>query len=170
MDSAGQSCFPSIDKLVKTTSLSRKTVIKYLNQAKEDGWIKIEQHGFKGKKWKRNEYAADIPDSVQKRITENNNLIKPAYQPKFKIIKRLKARATLNESQIGKIVRWLQKNQDKEEEFSAFLNAEIENVLDMGAVDYKGRKIENIQAWSWTKLKKIFENGIPNVKKNERGF
>lgn len=65
MDSAGQSCFPSIDTLEKVTSLSRPTIVKYLKQAKNDGWIEVEKHGFGGKGWARNEYKASLPKAVK---------------------------------------------------------------------------------------------------------
>lgn len=68
MDSAGGSCFPSIDTLVKVTSLSKPTVIKYLKKASEDGWIQTRVHGFSGQGWKRNEYVASVPEKVVKEI------------------------------------------------------------------------------------------------------
>ncbi|MBD3616659.1 MAG: helix-turn-helix domain-containing protein [Gracilimonas sp.] len=68
MDSAGGSCFPSIKKLSECTSLSKPSVIKYLNQAEEDGWIEKSVHGFSGQGWKRHEYTASIPEKVVKEI------------------------------------------------------------------------------------------------------
>lgn len=64
MDSAGGSCFPSVKKLAKCTSLGRTSVIKYLDKADKDGWIKKSIHGYSGQGWKRNEYTADIPKKV----------------------------------------------------------------------------------------------------------
>ena len=64
MNSAGGSCFPSVKKLSECTSLGRTTVIKYLDKADKDGWIKKSIHGYSGQGWKRNEYTADIPEKV----------------------------------------------------------------------------------------------------------
>lgn len=71
MDSAGGSCFPSIKTLIQATSLSRPTVVKYLQKAEEDGWIKRSVHGFSGQGWKRNEYTASIPAKVLLKIQGN---------------------------------------------------------------------------------------------------
>ncbi|MAL18992.1 MAG: hypothetical protein CL670_04820 [Balneola sp.] len=68
MDSAGGSCFPSIKKLSECTSLSKPSVIKYLNQAESDGWIEKSVHGFSGQGWKRHEYTASIPEKVVNEI------------------------------------------------------------------------------------------------------
>lgn len=68
MDSAGQSCFPSISTLEKTTSLTRPTLVKYLKKAKDDGWIIVEQKKSENNVWQRNEYTASLPEMVVKEI------------------------------------------------------------------------------------------------------
>lgn len=61
MDATGGSCYPSIADLVDLTGLDKKTVMKHLDIAEEKGWIAVSQHGFRGQKWKRNEYVARWP-------------------------------------------------------------------------------------------------------------
>jgi hypothetical protein len=61
MDATGGSCFPPISEVVELTGLDKKTVLKHLDIAEEHGWIEISQHGFRGQKWKRNEYIARWP-------------------------------------------------------------------------------------------------------------
>lgn len=61
MDSTGGSCYPPITELVELTGLDKKTVIKHLEIAEANGWIEVSQHGFRGQKWKRNEYVARWP-------------------------------------------------------------------------------------------------------------
>lgn len=61
MDATGGSCFPPISELVDLTGLDKKTVLKHLELAEEKGWIEVSQHGFRGQRWKRNEYIARWP-------------------------------------------------------------------------------------------------------------
>jgi hypothetical protein len=61
MDATGGSCYPPVSELVELTGLDKKTVLKHLEIAEEKGWIEVSQHGFRGQKWKRNEYAARWP-------------------------------------------------------------------------------------------------------------
>jgi len=61
MDETGGSCYPPISELVDLTGLDKKTVLKHLDIAEENGWIEVAQHGFRGQKWKRNEYVARWP-------------------------------------------------------------------------------------------------------------
>lgn len=61
MDATGGSCYPPISELVDLTGLDKKTVLKHLEIAEESGWIVVTQHGFRGQKWKRNEYVARWP-------------------------------------------------------------------------------------------------------------
>lgn len=62
MNEFGESCFPPISDLVKYSSLDKKTVIKHLGIAREKGWVAVSQHGFRGQKWKRNEYSVRWPE------------------------------------------------------------------------------------------------------------
>lgn len=61
MDETGGSCYPPISELVTMTGLDKKTVLKHLDVAEQRGWLEISQHGFRGQKWKRNEYFAKWP-------------------------------------------------------------------------------------------------------------
>jgi hypothetical protein len=62
MTDTGDSCFPSIDQLVKETGLSKSGVLKFVAKAKDDGWLKTERHGFSGQKWARHQYFVSWPD------------------------------------------------------------------------------------------------------------
>lgn len=86
MDTAGNSCFPSVETLSEKTGLSKPTVIKHLKKAKEQGWINVKEHGLKGKQWKRHEYSAGVPAQVVKQINhvsgqEKNNQKSPSELP-----------------------------------------------------------------------------------------
>lgn len=61
MDETGGSCYPPISELVTMSGLDKKTVLKHLDIAEQRGWLEISQHGFRGQKWKRNEYFAKWP-------------------------------------------------------------------------------------------------------------
>ncbi|NLS02307.1 helix-turn-helix domain-containing protein [Rhizobium sp. P32RR-XVIII] len=61
MDATGGSCYPPISEIVELSGLDKKTVLKHLEIAEEKGWIEVSQHGFRGQKWKRNEYVARWP-------------------------------------------------------------------------------------------------------------
>jgi hypothetical protein len=61
MDDTGGSCYPPISELVELTGLDKKTVLKHLEIAEGNGWIEVSQHGYRGQRWKRNEYVARWP-------------------------------------------------------------------------------------------------------------
>lgn len=61
MDETGGSCYPPITELVELSGLDKKTVLKHLEIAEDKGWIEVSQHGYRGQKWKRNEYVARWP-------------------------------------------------------------------------------------------------------------
>lgn len=89
MDSTGNSCFPKIETLVASTKMSKPTIVKYLKKSREEGWIHVTKHGYRGRKWKRHEYHADLPEKVVKEINrlserkENDDLEgeKPRFRP-----------------------------------------------------------------------------------------
>lgn len=62
MNDAGESCYPSLELLVEETGLTKRSIITHLNLAREAGWIEVEQHGFRGQKWRRNEYRIAWPN------------------------------------------------------------------------------------------------------------
>lgn len=61
MNDAGESCYPSVERLVKETGLTKRTVITHLQIAKDLGWIGSRKHGFAGQAWARNEYYISWP-------------------------------------------------------------------------------------------------------------
>lgn len=62
VNDCGEGCFPSISTIEIESGYSRKPVIKAIEQAQIKGWLKVEKHGFKGQKWKRNHYIPHWPD------------------------------------------------------------------------------------------------------------
>jgi hypothetical protein len=63
MNDAGESCFPSIERLSRETGLSTRSVSTHLGKAREAGWIKSGLHGYGGRQWARNEYRISWPPS-----------------------------------------------------------------------------------------------------------
>ena len=57
----GEGCFPSIDTIALESGYSKRKVISSLQDASEQGWLKVEKHGFAGQKWKRNHYIPQWP-------------------------------------------------------------------------------------------------------------
>ena len=62
MNELGESCHPSTADICRYSGLDKKTVLKHVAAAREAGWIDVSQHGYRGQKWKRQEYAARWPD------------------------------------------------------------------------------------------------------------
>lgn len=62
MNEMGESCHPSIADICRYSGLDKKTVLKHLAAAREAGWVAVSQHGYRGQKWKRQEYAARWPE------------------------------------------------------------------------------------------------------------
>ena len=64
MNAAGEACYPSIKTIMAEASLSNRAVCTHLERLAADGWIVIEQHGFKGQRWRRNSYRLAWPASI----------------------------------------------------------------------------------------------------------
>ncbi|MBN9021301.1 MAG: helix-turn-helix domain-containing protein [Rhizobiales bacterium] len=62
MDEAGGSCFPPVDDIVAATGLSKRAVLTHLEAACEAGWLRKQAHGYRGQKWRRQEYEALWPE------------------------------------------------------------------------------------------------------------
>jgi hypothetical protein len=62
MNQHGESCYPSIEMIAKASGLSKRAVITHLDTAEKEGFLTVQAHGFRGQKWKRNEYSASFPD------------------------------------------------------------------------------------------------------------
>lgn len=65
MNDAGESCYPSIMRLCRETSLSNRAVITHLRAAAAANWIGTREHGFSGQEWARKEYFIQWPDDAQ---------------------------------------------------------------------------------------------------------
>jgi hypothetical protein len=84
MSPTGDSCFPSIVRLMKLTSLSRQTVCEHLDVAETAGWIVRTKHGFAGQRWKRNEYVPRWPNR-----NENEALAGEPFNSEEKAVKEV---------------------------------------------------------------------------------
>src|SRR5690606_29974766 len=62
MNELGEGCYPSVADICRYSRLDKKTVLKHLAAAREAGWIAVSQHGYRGQRWKRQEYAARWPE------------------------------------------------------------------------------------------------------------
>lgn len=62
MNDAGESCYPSIERLCRETSLSNRAVITHLRIAREQGWIGVRERELAGKKWAAHGYFMTWPD------------------------------------------------------------------------------------------------------------
>lgn len=68
MDKTGVTLRVSATMLCEDTSLSRPSVIRYLTDAADMGWVDVIQIGHSGKKWEWNQYHATLPDAVAQKI------------------------------------------------------------------------------------------------------
>lgn len=82
------------------------------------------------------------------------------FEDKFNLICRLRDIAQLSDDQVETIVKWIRKNPDKEQAFANWFHENLQINLDGQQVDYRNQKIKNIQAWSWSILKKILNKEI----------
>lgn len=62
MNGCGESCFPSIEEIATYSGLSKRAVLKHLKIAKDAGWVEPKQHGFRGRRWRRQEYVPRWPE------------------------------------------------------------------------------------------------------------
>lgn len=62
MNEVGEGCYPSVANICEKSGLDKKTVLKHIGVARDAGWISVAQHGFRGQRWKRQEYAANWPE------------------------------------------------------------------------------------------------------------
>ena len=81
MNDVGESCFPSIERIAKETGLSRMSVITHLHKARDAGWIKIGNHGFRGQRWRANEYFCNFPAEEM-----NEKVVKEIDQADGKVV------------------------------------------------------------------------------------
>lgn len=63
MNAHGDSCFPSIVRIMGDTGLAKATVVKHLKILRETGWIVSKSIG-NGKAWAHNQYYPQIPDKA----------------------------------------------------------------------------------------------------------
>jgi len=61
MNEHGEGCFPSMQRMADDTGMSRRSIVNHIGRACEARWIRIEQHGLRGQRWRRNEYVPMFP-------------------------------------------------------------------------------------------------------------
>ena len=108
------------------------------------------------------------PVEVEK--NPKSSVSKPEKELPFNLTNRLKNKAELDSSKVQQVTNWLTENPEQSKPFSVFFNAQIEVTIDTGGTDYRGRKIENVQGWAWSKIMKVMESGIPEKASNARGY
>lgn len=62
MNEMGDGCYPTQKQLADATGLSERAVRQHLDVAEKAGWIKRQEHGFRGQKWRNHEYQACWPE------------------------------------------------------------------------------------------------------------
>lgn len=61
MNDVGGGCYPTTKQLAEATGLSERAVCTHIANAVAAGWLKVSEHGFRGRKWKNHEYHAAWP-------------------------------------------------------------------------------------------------------------
>lgn len=64
MNVADEIAWPSIERLVEETGLSRSSVCKYLDAAVKAGWLEKWRRRQPGEQWAQNHYRLAVPDGV----------------------------------------------------------------------------------------------------------
>ena len=82
MNDMGGGCYPAASTIAEACGLSNRAVLTHLQKAADAGWLVINQHGFKGQKWRRNEYQAAWPDMD---LTDEKGS-EPASPPSQKVV------------------------------------------------------------------------------------
>ena len=75
MNSKGGVCYPTIETLCMCSGLSKRAVILHLQKASEEGFIKVDKHGFKGQKWANNQYKATFPKGSAGYALDNEKVV-----------------------------------------------------------------------------------------------
>lgn len=65
MNELGAGCYPTVKDLEEATGLTDRAIVKHIGIAAELGWLSVKKHGFRGQRWKNNEYFAKWPDLVE---------------------------------------------------------------------------------------------------------
>jgi hypothetical protein len=65
MNDVGEGCYRTTKELAQFTGLSERAVCTHIENAVKLGWLKKSQHGFRGQKWKRHEYAPLWPKGAE---------------------------------------------------------------------------------------------------------
>ena len=70
MNEWGDNCFPSIQRIIHETGLSKPTVCKYLAELRDNDWLESRKKGFDGQGWAHNQYFPNIPKKAVKLVNQ----------------------------------------------------------------------------------------------------
>jgi hypothetical protein len=62
MNEMGEGCYPTQQRLAEATGLTERAIRTHLEIAEEKGWIRRQQHGFRGQRWRNHTYSAAWPE------------------------------------------------------------------------------------------------------------
>lgn len=64
MNDVGGGCYPTQEQLAEASGLTDRAVRKHLELAEQKGWLRRDEHGFRGQRWRNTEYWALWPDPL----------------------------------------------------------------------------------------------------------
>lgn len=64
MNDVGTGAYPTQETLAEKTGLSTRAIRTHLELAETKGWLKRDEHGFRGQRWRSTEYWALWPDPL----------------------------------------------------------------------------------------------------------
>jgi DNA-binding Lrp family transcriptional regulator len=82
MDENGGDCWPSQKTISEKTGLTERAVRKHIKILVKDGWIIKTTKGYNNKRHRLNEYQANIPVYVSKKV----GVKKPPKKPKYRLV------------------------------------------------------------------------------------
>lgn len=62
MNDVGEGCYRTTREIAEWCDLSERAVCEHIQKVCDAGWIIKNKHGFRGQKWKTNDYKAAWPD------------------------------------------------------------------------------------------------------------
>jgi hypothetical protein len=69
-NTSGSGAWPAQTSIAKRAGVSLRSVKRHLEFAHRRGWIELTKVQVQGKRWRRNEYAACVPDAVYESLPE----------------------------------------------------------------------------------------------------
>ena len=167
MNEHGDNCFPSIDRISHESGVSRPTVIKYIQELKERGWLEAKKKGFNGQAWSHNQYYPNIPKKVVKEINRLLDGGKPHSVRQISSVK--KAVNEVDSSSTDNSV-------DNSTEYIPSPKKQVNGVPYQKIVNLYHEKLPNnpqiaqLSANRKTQIKARWNNGLPDIKAWEDYF